>query len=223
MLFLAGLALLSRAQEQYPVTFRLGAPSAQWVSVAGEFNGWDPKALPMSRGQDGTWTAATKLRAGDYAYKFIVDGRWQLDPAQPARKIVDHLENSRLTVGPGAPQPRPALGMLASALPAATAPATGAPAPASPAPQPRPVPTWNAAIYQQAATRYNSAVDAYQKYLGSRSNPAQLRTIADNLHGCVDDFEKIKEGAPAKYNVQRMIDRCNKLIFDIHSTMQVVR
>jgi len=208
-----GQALL--AQEQFPVSFRLSAPNASKVTVAGEFNGWNETTLPMTRGPDGTWTASTRLPAGDYGYRFIVDGKWTLDPLQRERKTVDRLENSRLVVGPEITSSQTALNLLATSL-AGTKSATGVP-------QVNTGSTWDADAYQQAATRYNSALDAFQKYLGSRSDPSQLRSIENNLHGCVDDFEKIKDGAPAKYNVQRMIDRCNKLIFDVHSTMQVSR
>ncbi len=37
----------------------------------------------MTRRPDGTWEATLPLAPGRYAYKFKVDGRWTLDPANP--------------------------------------------------------------------------------------------------------------------------------------------
>ena len=87
------------AAETLPVTFRLHAPDAKIVAVAGEFNDWDATSLPMRKSTNGDWSASIRVPAGDYGYKFVVDGQWTFDPAQPLRKFVDQLENSRLVVG----------------------------------------------------------------------------------------------------------------------------
>lgn len=199
-----------RAEETLPVTFRLHAPAARSAAVVGEFNGWITNALPMQMVGTGEWTASTRLPAGDYGYKFVVDGRWIFDPSQPARKFVDQLENSRLVVR--APV------FNNSAAPAAAAPS------ASPPPQGnRPAPAWDHGSYQRSASRYNDALASYQQYLQKRVNPGSLRTIESSLHAAVDDLARIEAGAPSKYNVQGLIDRCNKLLFDVHATMQVSR
>lgn len=66
-----------------PVEFRLaGHDDARDVSLAGEFNGWDPRGLPMER-RDGAWVATVDLEPGRYAYKLVVDGTWITDPANP--------------------------------------------------------------------------------------------------------------------------------------------
>jgi len=50
------------------------------VTVAGDFNGWDPTATPMTR-QDGRWTANLLLPPGTYEYVFVEDGdTWVADP-----------------------------------------------------------------------------------------------------------------------------------------------
>lgn len=56
--------------------FSFYAPEAMEVFVAGEFNGWDSRSLPMKRDKSGTWKVKTKLSPGRYEYKFFGDNRW---------------------------------------------------------------------------------------------------------------------------------------------------
>ena len=64
-------------------TFRVWAPNARAVALAGDFNGWQPR--PMTRLDTGVWeTAAENAKVYD-AYKYVVtgaDGRvvWKADP-----------------------------------------------------------------------------------------------------------------------------------------------
>mgnify|MGYP000689127499 CR=1 FL=1 len=61
------------------VTFFLrDNPRARRVMLAGSFNDWDPERLSMTRTDSG-WIAFVKLGPGKWWYKFIVDGRWQVD------------------------------------------------------------------------------------------------------------------------------------------------
>ena len=64
------------------VTFNYGDNSATSVSVAGSFNEWSATATPMTKNAEGVWTATVEnLEAGEYQYKFVVDGEnWILDP-----------------------------------------------------------------------------------------------------------------------------------------------
>ncbi len=57
--------------------------SAGAVMVAGDFTGWSASPMPMPRAEGtGAWTVTTSaLSAGVHAYKYIVDGRWIVDPA----------------------------------------------------------------------------------------------------------------------------------------------
>jgi len=52
------------------------------VHLAGEFNGWDIKATPMSdEDGDGVWKVVIPLSRGRWEYKFVVDGgTWVTDP-----------------------------------------------------------------------------------------------------------------------------------------------
>jgi hypothetical protein len=61
------------------------APQAREVAVAGDFNGWNPEASHLHRGQGGVWVLEVPLSAGRrYEYMFVVDGQWVTDPQAPA-------------------------------------------------------------------------------------------------------------------------------------------
>lgn len=54
------------------------------VYVAGEFNNWNPKATPMVGPDEyGEYKVSIELAPGRYQYKFVVDGKWIRDPANP--------------------------------------------------------------------------------------------------------------------------------------------
>ena len=57
--------------------------SAESVSVAGDFNGWNHAATPLKRNDSGLWSIEVVVpRAGRFEYKFIVNGqRWIEDPS----------------------------------------------------------------------------------------------------------------------------------------------
>lgn len=70
------------------VAFYCEAESAIKVSLAGDFNDWDPNADPMLNLGDGTFGIALFLKPGRYEYKYIVDGaNWIHDPC--AQEMVD--------------------------------------------------------------------------------------------------------------------------------------
>ena len=70
-----------KAQATTAVTFTVHAERGKAVYLAGEFNGWDPKAKKMAyKSRAGVYTASVKLPAGTYQYKFVVDGAWCADP-----------------------------------------------------------------------------------------------------------------------------------------------
>lgn len=64
-----------------PTEFKLYAPQAKRVSLAGNFNKWDTKALSAKKDSRGSWTVKVNLRPGKYEYKFFVDGNWINDPS----------------------------------------------------------------------------------------------------------------------------------------------
>jgi hypothetical protein len=66
------------------VRFTLRAPAASRVSLVGDFDDWNPRALPMRRVSGGAvWVIEVPLAAGRYAYSFVVDGALARDPQAP--------------------------------------------------------------------------------------------------------------------------------------------
>lgn len=81
------------------VVFRLaGFDSARQVVLSGSFNRWSPDELVMNKVQGG-WELPYVLGRGYYEYKFIVDGRWMPDPANPSTTGSGDYTNSCLIVG----------------------------------------------------------------------------------------------------------------------------
>ncbi|MBS7392108.1 MULTISPECIES: glycogen-binding domain-containing protein [Hallerella] len=65
------------------VVFNVYSPDSKSVEVAGEFNNWTP--AKMKKGEQGVWSVKLKLAAGTYQYKFVFDGSWEIDQANPNR------------------------------------------------------------------------------------------------------------------------------------------
>ena len=63
-----------------PVNFVCVAPAAKRVFLTGEFNDWDAETHPMNRQPDGAWLLQIPLHHGHHQYRFVVDGKPQLDP-----------------------------------------------------------------------------------------------------------------------------------------------
>src|SRR6202035_3140149 len=84
-LLVLAVAISAAAQSvsEQQVTFGYQDDKAKAVFVAGEFNHWSTSATPLQRDDSGRWTAQVRLRPGKNAYKFYVDGRWLIDPANP--------------------------------------------------------------------------------------------------------------------------------------------
>ena len=70
-------------------TFKLRAPEATQVFVAGCFNDWDPVADALMPGEGGTWTCTLMLEPGEHEYRFVVDGVWWDDPMAAGRRTND--------------------------------------------------------------------------------------------------------------------------------------
>jgi 1,4-alpha-glucan branching enzyme len=63
------------------VKFQVYEPHARHVTLAGEFNQWNPDAAPMQPHDDGHWFITLDLLPRRYQYKFVVDGQWLPDIA----------------------------------------------------------------------------------------------------------------------------------------------
>lgn len=55
------------------------------VNVAGQFNGWNTGSHELKPSAAGTFELFVTLPPGSHPYKFLVDGEWTLDPANPVR------------------------------------------------------------------------------------------------------------------------------------------
>jgi len=80
------------------VQFRLDAPDAMDVRLAGSFTNWQPR-YELHQASPGVWTITVPLSAGVHDYVFVVDGqRWVADPY--AQKVDDGFGgvNSRIAL-----------------------------------------------------------------------------------------------------------------------------
>lgn len=69
------------------VVFHLrGFGSSRQVILTGSFNNWDESAIRMKPAGD-AWDIHLTLAPGVYEYKFIADGKWLEDPANPEKRV----------------------------------------------------------------------------------------------------------------------------------------
>ena len=81
-----------------PVTFELkGYDKAKEVYVTGSFNDWSAQEVKMER-KGNFWFATTDAEVGKIDYKFIVDGAYITDPANPQTERDGEFINSVKTV-----------------------------------------------------------------------------------------------------------------------------
>ena len=93
----AGNSLLNVGNTVY---FKLqGYSNAKKISVAGDFNDWKPGELLLKR-VPGGWALPMVLSAGNYNYKFIIDGKWITDPSNSNYAVEKGVTNSFLAVKP---------------------------------------------------------------------------------------------------------------------------
>jgi 1,4-alpha-glucan branching enzyme len=72
-----------------PVRFSIVAPNAAHVTIVGDFNQWNPSALPLKRSANGRlWEVEVRLPLGVYTYAFMIDGHLAPDPTAP-RSVAD--------------------------------------------------------------------------------------------------------------------------------------
>jgi len=81
-----------------PYLFQLeGFTDAQKVFLTGSFNGWNGNELLMDKTSTG-WQIPYIIPAGNHEYKFVVDGKWITDPANPFSTGSGNYENSFLAL-----------------------------------------------------------------------------------------------------------------------------
>ena len=96
------LAVMSDEKARHRFAFKPVASAAKIV-VAGTFNGWSQDKTPLTGpNSDGEYTTEVPLPAGKHSYKFVVDGKWMLDPANPEKEDNGMGDkNSVLIIGSG--------------------------------------------------------------------------------------------------------------------------
>ena len=78
------VAKKAAAPAKKAVTFTVHAENGKSVFLAGSFNEWSTTAKKMAyKAKDGLYAATVQLAPGEYQYKFVVDGEWRLDSANP--------------------------------------------------------------------------------------------------------------------------------------------
>ncbi len=65
------------------VNFELREAPGHEVMLAGSFNDWHPERPMCDKNGDGVYRCRLLLTPGVYHYKFLIDGNWRLDPANP--------------------------------------------------------------------------------------------------------------------------------------------
>ncbi|MGA0849486.1 MAG: alpha-amylase family glycosyl hydrolase, partial [Chthoniobacterales bacterium] len=98
---LEGVLLIGvQPADGYTFTYRPTGPDVKTVAVAGQFNGWNTESHQLKPAAGGTYELFVSMPPGAHPYKLVVDGAWQLDPANP-EKLDDGTgnENSIARVG----------------------------------------------------------------------------------------------------------------------------
>jgi len=91
-------ATASAQREDGATHFRLEAPDADHVEVAGSFTDWRPTLELEDPDGDGVWTGSAPLEAGVHQYMFVVDGeQWVTDP-NADRYVADGFGNKNAVV-----------------------------------------------------------------------------------------------------------------------------
>ena len=86
------LPIPQRTQKHDPLNglpkdlnFLFNAPSGEIVSVAGDFNNWDPFMYELKEGPAGVYSINIPLPSGTYQYVFFNNGKRFTDPQNPRR------------------------------------------------------------------------------------------------------------------------------------------
>ena len=80
------------------VKFSVKITGAKEVKIAGDFNKWNPDALPLVKKDKNLWEALIPLPPGRYKYLCRVDGQDVLDPLNPDTELEAGRKVSLLTV-----------------------------------------------------------------------------------------------------------------------------
>lgn len=76
-------SILSPKDGAFEHIFSVQAANAKEVYLAGEMTSWQGNVLKMKKGADGVWVLPLYLEQGAWQYKFVIDGEWHHDKANP--------------------------------------------------------------------------------------------------------------------------------------------
>ncbi len=74
------------------VTFRVWAPNAHAVAVAGDFNEWNPDSHPLHPSESGVWEASVPGASEGSIYKYVIAPRGGGHPLEKADPFAFHAE-----------------------------------------------------------------------------------------------------------------------------------
>jgi len=78
-------------KEQLPklneVYFTVSAPEAKEVFLVGDFNNWATDTNSRMEAKNGAWRKKVSLNPGKYHYRFVIDGKWTEDAANPSKEV----------------------------------------------------------------------------------------------------------------------------------------
>ena len=80
------------------VKFLFTDECAKFVSLVGEFNGWQAGRNLMEKDRTGKFSASLKLEPGIYSYKFLADTGWKIDSNKPTVRDELGNENNQVSV-----------------------------------------------------------------------------------------------------------------------------
>ncbi|MFH0917541.1 MAG: AAA family ATPase [Candidatus Omnitrophota bacterium] len=69
------------------VVLKVNAPEAKEVYLAGEFNNWKLDENSRMEQDNGCWSKRLSLNHGKYRYRFVIDGNWSEDAANPLTQL----------------------------------------------------------------------------------------------------------------------------------------
>lgn len=77
------MACCKKTVSRRAVTFEVRDLPGKEIYVAGSFNDWQPVKKLEEKNGDGLYRGKLMLVPGEYQYKFLIDGEWRADAANP--------------------------------------------------------------------------------------------------------------------------------------------
>ncbi len=85
-----------KAPKKNEVIFSVAAPEAKEVYITGDFNNWELSDKNRMELTEGGWVKKLKLPEGKHRYRFVMDGKWTDDPANPVKEVNPYGEMDSL-------------------------------------------------------------------------------------------------------------------------------